>query len=92
MTSEQAKQIRMLIGNYRYDERCVKRTELVDMMRSIYVTSPKTGKPIRPESYVGYREGKMLKNLSKYDMIWYLNHFLENEKIQPESSRGFFAA
>ena len=44
MTSEQARQIRMLIGNYRYDERCVKRTELVDMMRSIYVTSPKTGK------------------------------------------------
>ena len=93
MTQEQADKIHHLLKLYSLDYRAVKRSELLEALDNLRVTSPKTGKPICSSTYIQYSEGRMLKELTKYDMCWWLNQFLENEPIiQPEPIRGFFTA
>lgn len=93
MTEQDVERIKEVLDRFIWDDRSVKRNELLEILESLKVTSPKTGKLISTSTYIQYNERRMLKELNKRDMAWYLNNFLRREQIVPAKYlRGFFTA
>ena len=93
MTAADVERVREILDRYIWDDRSVKRNELLEILESLRVTSPKTGKLISTSTYIQYNERRMLKELNKRDMAWYLSRFLQREQIvPPQLVRGFFTA
>ena len=93
MTAHDVERIKEILDRYIWDRCSVKRNELLEILESLKVTSPKTGKLISTNTYIQYNEGRMLKVLNKRDMAWYLSVFLQRERMIPTKHlRGFFTS
>ncbi len=85
-------EIKRVLRCYRENPRSILRNQLLNLLESLRVTSPKTGKLIAVSTYTMYEWRCMLKELDKDSMASLLNHFLEDEELEAQPQLGFFRA